>query len=191
MASEKPAGLWDVLKMNVLITGVQNHIEESIVRIAAERLKGKADFRLLSFSDFDGLGGGALDGLALIKATQQKVVQEVQAKMAPGRGGASVIVNGYCMARTKLGFFPVITEKSVKALRPDIMVHISLDPLALEGKEKDPQGFLDHQAVEKAYALLLCASAGCGLRIIHCGLDEARKASDELLELLKGMVADK
>ena len=176
--------------MNVLITGVQNAIEESIVRIAAERLKGKADFRLLSFSDFDGLEGRALDELKLIKATQQKVRQAVQGKMLPG-GRGSVIVNGYCTVKTKLGFFPVLTVESVKAFKPDIMVHISLDPLALEGKEKDPQGFLDHQAMEKAYALFLCASAGCGLKVIHCGIEGAREAAGELIDLLKSTMVGK
>jgi adenylate kinase len=176
--------------MNVLITGVQNHIEESIVRIAAERLQGKADFRLLSFSDFDELDGSTLDGLDTIKATQQKVRQSIQVAMRPG-GRKSVIVNGYCTVKTKLGFFPVLTEESVKAFRPDMLVHISVDPLALEGKEKDLQGFSDYQALEKSYALLLCASAGCGMRIIHCGIEEARKASDELFSLLKDTMVDK
>jgi len=183
--------VWEVMRMNVLITGVQNHIEESIVRIAAERLQGKkADFRLLSFSDFDGLEGRTLDDLKLIKATQQKVRQAVQAKMRPGARG-SIIVNGYCTVKTKLGFFPILTEESVKAFRPDMLVHISVDPLALEGKEKDLQGFSDYQALEKSYALLLCASAGCGMRIIHCGIEEARKASDELFALLKDTMVGK
>jgi adenylate kinase len=176
--------------MNVLITGVQNHIEESIVRIAAERLQGKADFRLLSFSDFDELEGSTLDGLDTIKATQQKVKQSIQATMRPG-GRKSVIVSGYCTVKTKLGFFPVLTAESVKAFRPDIMVHISLDPLALEGKEKDPQGFLDHQALEKAYALFLCAYAGCGLKVIHCGIEGAREAAGELIDLLKNTMVDR
>lgn len=176
--------------MNVLITGVQNAIEESIVRIAVERIKGKADLRFLSFGDFDGLDEGMLPELALMKSTQQKVRKAIRSK-APASGRGHVVVSGYCTVKTKLGFFPVLTAESVKAFGPDIIVHISVDPLALEGKVGNLDEFRDQQALEKTYALLLCASAGCGLKVIHCGIEGAREAAGELLALLKGTMVDK
>jgi adenylate kinase len=176
--------------MNVLITGVQNSVEESIVRLAVERVQGKTNFRFLAFSDFDDLDEGMLSEIALIKATQQKVRQAIQAKMtASGKG--HVVVSGYCTVKTKLGFFPVLTAETVKAFRPDIMVHISVDPLAIEGKTVNADEFRDHQTLEKTYALLLCASAGCGLKVIHCALDGSRDAAGELIELLKGIMVGK
>ena len=165
-------------------------MEESIVRLAVERVKGKADCRFLSFSDFDGLEEGMLSELALIKGTQQKIKQAIQAKM-PASAKGHTVVSGYCTVKTKLGFFPVLTAESVKAYRPDIMVHISVDPLALEGKAVDPDEFRDHQELEKTYALLLCASAGCGLKVIHCALDGSRDAAGELIALLKGALVGK
>jgi adenylate kinase len=178
--------------MNVLITGVQNAVEESIVRLAVERVQGKVDFRFLSFSDFDGLDEGMISEIALVKETQQKVKRAVLARMtASGKGKVDVVVSGYCTVKTKLGFFPVLTTETVKAFRPDIMVHISVDPLAIEGKTVNVDEFKDHQSFEKTYALLLCASAGCGLKVIHCALDGARDAADELIALLKGTMVGK
>jgi adenylate kinase len=173
--------------MNILITGVQNPVEESIVRLAVERVKGKTDFTFLSFSDFDGIDGSTLEKIELIKATQQKVKLAIKAKMSASAKGHTVVA-GYCTVKTKLGFFPVLTAESVKAFKPDIMVHISVDPMALEDSGVNPDEFRDHQALEKTYALLLCASAGCGLKVIHCALEGSRGAAEELIGLLKGIM---
>ena len=175
--------------MNILITGVQNAIEESVVRLAVERIEGKADFKMISFSEFAG-GESPLEEIDVIRNTQQKVTDSIRMKLMNSTGG-HVIINGYCTVRTKLGFFPVLTRETVEALKPQLMVHIDVDPAALEGKIDDAKAYDDHQDVEKAYSFMLCTAAGCGIRAIHCGPDGARKASDELHCLLKDILVKK
>ncbi len=175
--------------MNVLITGVQNAVEESIVRIAVERLEGKAPFRLLSFSDFSGEGTAAGE-LEVIEKTQKKIADSMRVRLMDG-GEKHVIVNGYCTVGTPLGIFPVITNDTLEALKPRLLIHIGVDPEALEGRLDDPKAFRDHQETEKAYSIMLCAASGCGIKTIRCGPDGARKASDELYALLKDILVKK
>jgi adenylate kinase len=175
--------------MNILIAGVQNSEEESIVKLALERLEGKAKFKTLSFSEFSG-AESAGEELGLIKATQRKVREILQIK-AVADDDANVIINGYCTVNARLGYFPILTKDTMQAFRPDMMVHIRVDPLALEGKIRDPEAMNSHQDFEKSYSMYLCATTGCGMKSISSGIDGARKASDELYAVLKELLVMK
>ncbi len=177
--------------MNILITGVQNVIEESIVKLALERIKGKARFSILSFTDFVDTEESPADELRLLKGTQKKIKNNIQMRVLKSRAGDHIIVNGYFTVKSRLGFYPVITKEVLEVLKPDFVVHISVDPLSLGGKIDDAEGFGEHQAVEKAYALFLGANTGCGVRIIRSGIDGARTAADELYGMLKDMMVKK
>ncbi|MBW2109674.1 MAG: AAA family ATPase [Candidatus Aenigmarchaeota archaeon] len=175
--------------MNILITGVQNPVEESIIKIAVERIEAKAKIRLLSFSDFMDDAESLRDELKLLKNTQKKIRDNVQMKVIKGSG--HFILNGYFTVKTKLGYFPVITGAVMEVLKPDIIVHIAVDPLALEGKIDNQESFRMHQSAERVVALSMAAASGAGVKIISCGIDESRKASDELYDLLKNLVVKK
>jgi adenylate kinase len=176
--------------MKILVTGLQNAVEESVVKLALERVEGKAEFKTLSFSDFTDEEETPAEELRLIKATQQKVTDGIRMKLI-GTSRGNIIINGYCTVKTKLGFFPVITREIMEALKPDLMAHIDVDPRALEGKIVNRKEFEDHQDFERSYSLLLCTSTGYGMKIIHCGFDESRKAADELYALLKNLMVKK
>ncbi len=173
--------------MNILITGVQNAIEESIVKLAIERIEGKAKFRVLSFSDFIDSGESPAEELKMMKNTQKKIKDNIQMRVLKSRSGEHIIVNGYFTVNSRLGFYPVITKEVLEIFRPELLVHISVDPLAL-GDRVDQKVFRDQQEIERSYALFLGAGSGCGVRIIRSGVDGARTAADELYSLLKGIM---
>ena len=87
-----------MIDMNVLITGVQNAIGESVVRLAAERIEGKAKIKIISFSDFAG-AESPLDEMEVIKTTQGKITDSIRLKLM-NSSGSHVIMNGYCTVRT-------------------------------------------------------------------------------------------
>jgi len=177
--------------MKILITGVQNAIEESVVKIAIERLQGRARFRVLSFSDFVDTEESATRELNLLKNTRKKITDAIKMRMLKSGASDNVIINGYFTVRGRLGFFPVISREVVETFSPDMIVSISVDPVALEGKLDNKDEFIKWQDVERSYAITLGAIAGSGMKLIHCRLDESRKAADELYGLLKNLVVDK
>jgi adenylate kinase len=180
-----------VMTMNILITGVQNAIEESIVKLALERIEGKARFSILSFTDFVDTEESPADELMLMKDTQKKIKKNIQMKVLKSRTGDHIIVSGYFTVKSRLGFYPVITKEVLEVLKPDFLVHISVDPLSLSGKIDSAEVFEEHQAVERACALFLGANTGCGVRIIRSGVDGSRAAADELYGMLKDLLVKK
>jgi adenylate kinase len=176
--------------MNILITGVQNVIEESVVKLALERVEGKAKFRVLSFSDFMDSGGSPAEELKMLKDTQKKIKDNIQMRVIKSRSGDHTIVEGYFTVKSRLGFYPVITKEVLDIFKPEFLVHVSVDSLAL-GDKVDRVLFEEHQAIEKAYALFLGANAGCGVRIIRSGVDGERAAADELYGMLKDLMVKK
>ncbi|MBN1896929.1 MAG: AAA family ATPase [Candidatus Aenigmarchaeota archaeon] len=173
--------------MKILITGVQNSVEESIVKLAVERIEGKAKFRTLSFSDFIDNSSTPKEELDLLKNTQEKIRDSIQLKLIGEKTG-NVIVNGYFTVGTKLGIFPVINDETVKVFKPDLIIHINVNPLALGDKLEDEDAFRDQQDVEKTYALMIAAKAGCSVKIVHCGIEGSRDAADEIFKLLKALL---
>jgi adenylate kinase len=175
--------------MKVLITGVQNVVEESVVKIAIDRISGKSKFKILSFSDFVNTGETPSGEIKLLKNTQKKVKDAIQMKLLKSRPSDHIIVDGYFTVRSKIGFFPVITRALIDSFKPDVIVNIEVDPLALEGKLKDPDEFVLHQQVEKYLALSFGAYAGSGIKLLRTGIDGAREAGDELYQTLKDVVS--
>ncbi len=176
--------------MNILVTGVQNAIEESIVKLAVERIEGKAKFRVLSFSDFMDSGESPAEEFKLLKETQDKIKQKIQMKVLEGKGG-HMIIDGYFTVKSKLGFVPVMTGDLLNIIKPDFLVHIDVDPLALGSRLENRKEFDEHQEIEKSCALYLGANAGCGIRIIKSGPEGARDAADELYGMLKELLVKK
>lgn len=177
--------------MKILITGVQNMIEESIVKLALERVEGKAKFKILSFSDFADTGESPAEELKLLKNTQKKIKDNIQIRMLKSKAGDHVIINGYFTVKSKLGFFPVISREVLDVFKPDFLVHIHVNPLALGSRLKNRKEFDEHQDIEKSCAVLLGANAGCGIRIIRSGIDGTREAADELYGILKELMVNK
>ncbi len=177
-----------MMVMNILITGVQNVVEESVVKLALDSLGGKAKFKILSFSDFTDADGSVSDELKTLKGTQKKIKDSIQMKILKSRPGDHIIVNGYFTVYGKLGFFPVIDREFLDAFRPDFVVHIDVDPLALGAKIKNPREFKYHQELERTCAIFVGAYAGCAFKFIHAGIDGAREAADELYGMLKELV---
>ena len=79
----------------------------------------------------------------------------------------------------------------VSGFKPDVIVHINVDAMALEGKVKNKREFEYHQDVERTCALFMGIATGSGIKLIHCGLDGVRKAADELYDLLKNLMVKK
>jgi adenylate kinase len=177
--------------MNILITGVQNVIKDSIVKLALERLGSKVKFKVLSFSDFVEDAGDSIDELGLLKSTQQKLTKNIQLKVLGSGANEHVIVNGYCIVQTKLGFTPVITMGSVDILKPDLIVYVEVDPIALGSKLKNKDDFLLHQSIELECATSFSALSGSAIKIIKAGPEGSRKGSDELYNLLKAVLVVK
>ena len=168
--------------MNVLITGVQNAIKDSAVKLAVGRIGAKARLRVLGFGDF--LEEDVQGELQLLKSSQRKLMDSIQLKMLES-GSKNIIINGYCTVRTRLGYYPFITKESLAVFKPDLMVFIETDPVSLPGKLGNPKVLMEHQAVEKQFSMLLAAEAGAGIRFIRSGRDGAREGADELYEVLK------
>jgi len=172
--------------MRVIITGVQNVVKDSVIRLALERLEGKADFRKLSFSDFADEVSGSAEELEVLRDTQKKIRENLQLKMLSPGGGKNIIVNGYCTVKTSIGFYPVITRETMKVFDPDVIVHLEVSAMSPSAKISNKKKFTEHSAFEKSCSMLLAADAGCGIRLIKSELESSRKASDELYEMLKG-----
>ncbi len=171
--------------MNILITGVQNIVKESVAKLALERMGRKSKTRILSFSDFVSEKG--TDELHMLKDAQKRLTDKIQMKLLDS-SAQHTIINGYCTVRTGLGYVPVITRESMGIFNPDFIVHIETDPLAPSGKIKDTEGFREHQSVERAFAIILACESGAGIRIIKSGVEGARKGSEELFALLKKLM---
>ncbi len=179
------------MHMKILITGVQNSVEESIVKLALEHAEGKAKFKILSFSDFVDTGESAADELKLLKSTQKKIKDNIEMRILKSRAGDNIIINGYFTVKSKLGFFPVISRDVIDTFNPDFLVHIHVDPLALAGKLDNRKEFDEHQDIENSCAVLIGAYAGCGIKIIRSGVDGTRESADELYGILKELMVDK
>jgi adenylate kinase len=174
--------------MNVLLTGVQNIVKESVVKLALDQLSGKVKFKVLSFSDFVEGSETSISELNTLKGIQKKLRENIQLKLLKAKPKEHVIINGYFTVRTKLGFVPVITKESIDIFKPDIIVHIDVNPLALQGKIPSKEDFLQNQSVEKFCAMLFGALASSGIKVIVTGPDGARKGADELYRLLKDVL---
>lgn len=177
--------------MNILVTGGQNVVKDSVVKLALERLGGHVKFKVLSFSDFVLGSEDSINELHLLKNTQQKLMRNIQLKMLETGAREHVIINGYCTARTKLGYMPIITKASIDIFKPDIIVHVEVDPAALGGKLKDRDDFVQHQSLEKSCALFFGAWAGSVIKIIQTGIEGPRQGADELYELLRDVLVVK
>jgi adenylate kinase len=174
--------------MRILVTGVQNVVKDSMVKLALERLEGRARIKVLSFSDFMEEDGKGMEELKMLKETQKKMRDSIQMSMLKAGAGQHMLINGYCTVKTKMGYVPVMTRESVDIFRPDVIVHVHVDPIALAGKIGDPQVFEEHQAVERSYAISLAANSGSTFSLIKSGKEGARKGSEELLSLLRNLV---
>ncbi|UCD02758.1 MAG: AAA family ATPase [Candidatus Aenigmatarchaeota archaeon] len=174
--------------MKVLITGVPNIVEESVVRLALEGMEGKTKFKILSFSDFMGSEDKAADELKVLKNTQKKIRDSIQMSMIKAKAGDHIIVNGYFTVKGKYGFLPVINKELLDIFKPDFVVHIDVHPLAVEAKIKNPKEFEYHQELERTCAILIGGYSGCAFKFIDAGIDGAREAANELYGLLKGMM---
>ena len=177
--------------MNVLITGLQNMVKDSVVKIALERLGASAKFKILSFSDFVGEDEGSITELRLLKTVQQRLTKKVQVSMLQSKTGEHNIINGYSTASTKLGYMPIITKAGIDIFNPDLIAFIEVDPLALGEDLKDKEGFEAHQAVEKSFAMLYGAWTGAAVKVIKAGPEGSRKGSGELFNLLKALLVVK
>lgn len=177
--------------MNILVTGVQNVVKDSVVKLALERLGSRQKFRVLSFSDFVEEPADSISELRLLKNIQQKLTKSIQLKMLEAGTGEHIIINGYCTVRTGLGYVPVITMASIDIFRPDIIVHIEVNPVALGGKLPNKHDFAEHQSLEKSFALLFGAWSGSGIKIIETGAEGSRPGADELYKLLKAVLGVK
>ena len=167
--------------MNILITGVQNMIKDSTVKLALERIEGKVKLKVLSFSDFaEEEGSGELQ---LLKSTQKKLTESIQLKMIES-GPHHIVINGYCTVSTRLGYVPVITKESVNIFRPDLIACIETDPAALP-KLENPREFQEHQAIERQFSVLFALRSGAAIKIIRSGKEGAREGADKLFSLLK------
>ena len=174
--------------MRVLITGVQNVIEESVVKLALEGMEGKAKFRILSFSDFMDTEGDVAEEQKVLRNTQKRIKDAVQLKMIKAGPGDHIILNGYFTAKGKHGFFPVIDRMLLDTFKPDFVVNIDVDPLAVQDKIDDVKQFEYHQELERTCAMFVGAYCGCSFKFIYTGIEGAREAANELYELLKGMM---
>jgi len=174
--------------MRILVTGVQNVIKDSMVKLALERLEGRARIKVLSFSDFMEEDEKGREELRVLKETQKKMRDSIQMSILKAGAGQHILINGYCTVKTKMGYVPVMTRESVDIFKPDVIVHVQVDPLALAGKIGDPKMFEEHQSVERSYAVSLAANSGATFSLIKSGKEGARKGSEEMLSLLKSLV---
>ncbi len=177
--------------MNILVTGVQNVVKDSIVKLALGRLGGKAKFKVMSFSDFVEEDEDSVSEIRMLKSMQQKLKKNIQIKMLQTKTGEHNIINGYCTVKTKLGYVPIITKESIDIFRPDITVYIEVDPAALGDKVADRDDFMQHQSVERSCALFCGARSGSGIKIINAGVDGSRQGSVELHGLLHDVLVVK
>jgi adenylate kinase len=173
--------------MNILITGVQNVIKDSVVKLAVERIEGKVKLKTLSFSDFAEEG---TNEYLLMKNTQRRLMEGIQMKMLEPKT-ENILINGYCTVKTKFGFAPVLTEDSASIFRPGIIVCLETDPLAVPGKMDNPREFQEHQSVEREFSILYSAKTGASLKIIKSGKEGARQGAEQLFDLLKDALVSK
>ncbi|MBN2330638.1 MAG: AAA family ATPase [Candidatus Aenigmarchaeota archaeon] len=177
--------------MNVLITGVQNMVKDTVVKLAMGKISGKVKLKALSFSDFvEDYEDPALE-IPVLHDIQQKLTKNIQIKMLESKAGEHHIINGYCTVDTRLGYIPIVTKESLAIFRPDMIALIEVDPTALGSKLRDRDRFQEHKAVERSCALFCSAWSGSGIRIIRTGPEGSRKGAEELSGLLKEMLEGK